>query len=304
MKITAQAIKQRALEIGFSAVGVVNAERLSSEAARLQKWLDQGFAGTMDWMSRSADKRCDPFLHMPEVRSIVCVALNYYTNHEISHSPGSGKVSRYAWGDDYHHIVGEQLRQLLNWILETEPASVGKIAVDTSPIMDKAWAARAGLGWVGKHSNLIHPNFGSWVFLGELLLNLELDCAEQPVADQCGTCTACLDSCPTQAITEPYVIDSTRCISYQTIEFRGETLPADTHGWLYGCDVCQDVCPWNQNPIESDETRFQPRPDLINPDLENAAAITSDQFLRMTKRSAIRRTRHAGWVRNARHASR
>ena len=302
VSITSQAIKKRALEIGFSAAGIVRAERLSSEAVRLRDWLGKGFAGTMDWMSRSHEKRTDPFLHMPDARSIVCVALNYYTDHEMSNSQGSGKVSRYAWGDDYHDILGERLRQLLNWIQAREPSCRGKIAVDTSPVMDKAWAARAGLGWIGKHSNLIHTTFGSWIFLGELLLNLELECDEQPIADQCGTCTACIDSCPTGAIVGPYIVDSTRCISYQTIELRADRLDVKTEGWIYGCDVCQEVCPWNQNPIESEEARFQPRPELLNPSLEAAAAMTVEEFQTLTKKSAIRRTKHSGWVRNAKHA--
>ncbi|HEY2931442.1 MAG TPA: tRNA epoxyqueuosine(34) reductase QueG [Acidobacteriota bacterium] len=303
MALSSHAIKKRALELGFSAAGVVPAEKLSLESERLRRWLNRGFAGTMGWIAHSFEKRVDPFVHMPDVRSIVCVALNYYTDHAMSDSPGRGKVSRYAWGDDYHDIVGERLRTLLSWIQQEEPSSHGKIAIDTSPVMDKAWAAKAGLGWIGKHSNLIHTTFGSWVFLGELLLNLELDYDEQPIADQCGTCTACLDACPTGAIVEPYVVDSNHCISYQTIESRAGTLAVDTEGWIYGCDICQDVCPWNHAPKLSTEGRFQPRPEFLNPALDQAADITSEEFQKLTKKSAIRRTRYSGWIRNASHTA-
>lgn len=299
MSLTA-VIKQQALELGFDLVGFVKPERLSDEAAQLRAWLDRGFAGTMDWMERSFEKRTDPFLSMPDVRSVVCVAVNYYTSHETEDRPGYGKISRYAWGDDYHQVVGDRLRLLLDWICAKETGCRGKICVDTSPVMDKAWAARAGLGWIGKHSNLIHPDLGSWLFLGELLLNLELDCQESPILDHCGTCTLCLDSCPTEAIVEPYVVDSRKCISYQTIEYRGDTLQVDTHGWIYGCDICQDVCPWNHSPQESGEVAFQPRPERVSLSLEEFSRMTEDEFRTISKNSAIRRTKHRGMVRNAR----
>src|SRR5439155_13541935 len=174
-----------------------------------------------------------------------------------------GKLSRYAWGDDYHDVVREKLNELLGWIKSGEPSATGKICVDTAPMMDKAWAVRAGLGWLGKHSNLITTDLGSWVFIGEVLLNLELDYDTQAVEDHCGTCTACLDACPTNAIVEPYVVDSRKCISYATIELRDETLPeeiaSNLNGWIYGCDICQDVCPWNRFEQPTSETRFEPR---------------------------------------------
>lgn len=297
-----EAIKRQAGELGFDRVGVVPAHRLNEAAVRLRTWLERGFAGTMDWMERSFEKRIDPSAHMPEVRSIICVAMNYYTSHKIEEIEGHGKVSRYAWGDDYHQVTGDRLRLLLDWIRAREPGCVGKIAVDTSPVMDKVWAARAGLGWIGKHSNLINPTLGSWLFLGELLLNLELDYQESPMADHCGTCTLCIDSCPTAAIVEPYVVDSRKCISYQTIEFRGETLQVQAEGWVYGCDICQDVCPWNSFARETQLPAFQPRPGLLNPPLDQLSEMTEEEFQKISKNSAIRRTKYKGMVRNARHA--
>jgi epoxyqueuosine reductase len=293
------AIKRRARELGFDKVGVARAEALAGEGARLGEWLGRGYAGTMRWMERSADKRADPSLHLGSVRSVVCVALNYYTPHAHTGAPGTGKVSRYAWGDDYHDVLGEKLRELLAWVREQVPGVEAKVAVDSSPVMDKAWAARAGLGWIGKHSNLITPELGSWVFLGELLLSVELEYDEHAMADQCGSCTACIDACPTGAIVEPYVVDANRCISYATIELRDESLPFDTAGWVYGCDVCQDACPWTRFERETRETRFEPREGLVEPDLAGLAGLTPEAFASKFRRSPMKRAKLHGIRRNA-----
>lgn len=226
--------------------------------------------------------------------------MNYYTPHAHEGRPGTGKISRYSWGDDYHDVVGDRLRDLLAWIREQSPDVEAKIAVDSSPVMDKAWATRAGLGWIGKHSNLITRELGSWVFLGEILLSLELDYDTDIVPDHCGTCTACLDACPTAAIVEPYVVDSTRCISYLTIELRDDEIPLDTAGWVYGCDICQDVCPWNRFEHPSHEARFGPRPGLVEPELDALASMTQEDFSIQFRKSPIKRTKLAGIVRNAR----
>jgi epoxyqueuosine reductase len=211
-------------------------------------------------------------------------------------------VSRYAWGDDYHDVVKTKLSSLLAWIREQEPSAEGKICVDIQPTMDKAWAVRAGLGWLGKHSNVITQEYGSWVFIGELLLNLELDHDEQPVEDHCGTCTLCIDACPTAAITEPYVVDSNKCISYATIELRASELPEqmDLAGWLYGCDVCQDVCPWNRFEGQTGESRFAPRPGNVNAELSEILELTPETYAARFRGSAMKRAKLSGLQRNAR----
>ena len=228
-------IKERARVEGFHKVGIVRAEALDAERGRLEEWLRLGFHGTMQWLARDPAQRTDPRLVMPQARSIVVCALNYYTPHEHSNDNVTGKISRYAWGDDYHEVVGGKLKSLLAWIKEQWPEVEGKTCVDIQPLMDKAWAMRAGLGWLGKHTNLITQEYGSWVFIGELLVNLELAYDTEIVEDHCGTCTLCIDACPTQAISEPYLLDSNRCISYATIELRDEEMPAvvadNLDGW-------------------------------------------------------------------------
>jgi epoxyqueuosine reductase len=297
------AIKRRALDLGFEKAGIARGGPLVDEGDRLREWLDRGFAGSMGWMERTAEKRADPRLHLESVRSVVCVAANYYTPHEHLGVPGTGKVSRYAWGDDYHDVVGDRLRALLVSIRELVPDVEAKIAVDSSPVMDKAWAVRAGLGWLGKHSNVITREVGSWVFLGEILLDVELDYDDVRVPDLCGTCTACIDACPTEAIVAPYVVDSNRCISYLTIELRDETLPLDTQGWLYGCDVCQEVCPWNRFRSETDESRFLPRDGLVEPGLSELVEMSQEVFSARFRGSPMKRTKLRGLVRNARAVS-
>jgi epoxyqueuosine reductase len=259
--ILARNIKDRALFEGFNKVGIVGAQSLADEGRRLKEWLARGYHGEMGWMARDVEKRISPLEIFPQARSVVVVALNYFTPQQHHQDPATGKVSRYAWGDDYHDVVKEKLTSLLAWIREQEPSAEGKVCVDIQPVMDKAWAVRAGLGWLGKHSNVITPEHGSWVFIGELLLNLELDHDTERIEDHCGTCTLCIDACPTAAITEPYVVDSNKCISYMTIELRAPELPSeiDLSGWLYGCDICQDVCPWNRFEEATSETRFAPR---------------------------------------------
>lgn len=297
-------IKERARAEGFSSVGIARALPLDDERARLEEWLARGFHGEMQWMSRDTARRTDPRQLLASARSVVVVALNYYTPHEHASDPADGKISRYAWGDDYHDVLGDKLRSLLAWIREEHPEAEGKICVDAQPAMDKAWAVRAGLGWIGKHSNLITRDYGSWVFLGELLLNLELDYDTTPVADHCGTCTLCLDVCPTDAIVEPYVVDSNKCISYATIELRAPDIPAPVaphlDGWLYGCDACQDICPWNRFQQPTPEPRFEPRSGNISPQLSDILQLTPDTYAERFRRSPIKRAKLAGLQRNAR----
>lgn len=298
-------IKERALAEGFQKVGIVRAEPLAEEAPRLKEWLARGYHGEMSWMARDVEKRLNPRELFPEARSIVVVALNYYTPDQHQENSKTGKVSRYAWGDDYHDVLKTKLESLLLWIREREPAAAGKVCVDIQPALDKAWAVRAGLGWLGKHTNVITPEHGSWVFIGELLLNLELEPDDVArVEDHCGTCTLCIDACPTQAITEPYVVDSNKCISYATIELRTPELPEPIQeglsGWLYGCDICQDVCPWNRFEETTDETRFAAREGNVNAELDEILRLTPETYAARFRGSAMKRTKLAGLQRNAR----
>ncbi len=257
----------------------------------------------MAWMEREPEKRSDPKLLFPEARSVIVLALNYYTPHEHGDDPATGKITRYAWGDDYHDVVMEKLSALLAWIKLENPTAEGKLCVDTAPIMDKAWAVRAGLGWLGKHSNVITKEFGSWIFIGEILLNLDLEYETETVLDHCGTCTACLDACPTSAIVEPYVVDSKKCISYATIELRTETLPTgiaeNLNGWIYGCDICQDICPWNRFEKPTGEARFAPRAGETSVNLNAVESLTPENYVERFRGSAVKRAKLSGLQRNA-----
>lgn len=297
-------IKEAALREGFEKVGIVPAEVLANSADRLLTWLDRGYHAEMTWMARDPELRTDPRKLFPAARSVIVVAKNYYTPAEHSDDPATGKVSRYAWGDDYHEVVGEKLRSLLASIKEEMPQAEGKVCVDIQPMMDKAWAARAGLGWIGKHTNLITTEYGSWVFIGELLLSIDLEYDNELVADHCGSCTLCIDACPTNAITEAYVVDSNKCISYATIELRDAEFPKEVaenlEGWFYGCDICQDVCPWNRFEQTTDEPRFQPRAGNVNADLSEIVALTPDSYVERYRGSAMKRAKLSGLQRNAR----
>lgn len=297
-------IKQKAIEIGFHKIGIVRVAPLDEEGEHLKEWLADGFHGEMQWMEREPEKRADPQMLFSAAKSIIVVALNYFTPHEHEENSSKGKVSRYAWGDDYHDVLKGKLRELFAFIRSTDDSAEAKICVDTAPIMDKAWAVQAGLGWLGKHSNLITKEYGSWVFIGEILLNLELEYDTEIVADHCGTCTACLDACPTQAIVKPYIVDSRACLSYTTIELRSPDFPDEIaenlNGWLYGCDICQDVCPWNRFEKPTEERRFEPRSGNISADLDEILMLSPEQYAEKYRRSAMKRTKLAGLQRNAR----
>ena len=292
-------IRSKASELGIDKIGFARATSLAEDADRFFSWLDSGYHGEMAWLEREPQKRVDPRLIFPDAKTVISVAVNYYTppQHEMP-----GKISRYAWGDDYHDVVKEKLRVLLDWIISEEPAASGKICVDTAPVMEKAWAVRAGLGWIGKHANVITKEYGSWVFLGEILLNLELE-FDSVSADHCGSCTACIDACPTGAIVEPFVVDSNKCISYATIELRHAELPSDIasnlSGWVYGCDICQDVCPWNRFENPTAEERFAPRHGETSLDLNAVESFTPETYAARFRKSAMKRTKLAGLKRNA-----
>jgi len=296
-------IKRHAEALGFNKIGIVPAEALSVEARQLKEWLGRGYQAQMSWMERDVEQRLDHRLHFPDAKSVVVVALNYFTPAKHDDDPATGKVSRYAWGDDYHDVVGTKLRSLLAWIKDRYPKTEGKVCVDIQPTLDKAWAVRAGLGWLGKHTNVITTEFGSWIFIGELLLNVDLVYDSDQIEDHCGTCTLCIDACPTQAITEPYVVDSNKCISYATIELREPQLPESIaehlSGWVYGCDICQDVCPWNRFEQVTSEDRFQPRAGNVNASLTELLELSPKTYAERFRGSAMKRAKLAGLQRNA-----
>ncbi len=293
-------IKTKARELGFHKIGIARVTPLFAEGERLREWLQRGDHGSMQWMERSVEKRIDPRLIVPDAVSVISLAVNYYTPHEHPVDEQTGKISRYAWGDDYHHHVTRRIQMLFECISQWEPGSTGRFYVDTGPVMEKAWAVRAGIGWLGKHTNVITKEYGSWVFLGEIITSLRLD-ADEPMEDFCGTCTACIDACPTDAIHEPYAVNSNTCISYLTIEHRGEiarSLGKNFDHWIYGCDICQDVCPWNRFQKETDHPEYQPREWNKHPDLEELRQITPEEFARRFKDSPIKRTKREGIIRN------
>lgn len=301
-------LNEAAAEAGISKLGIVNCGPLDPEGSRLGEWLSLGYHGEMRWMERDPVKRADPTQLLEGARSMIVAAVNYHTPHSHSQNSEYGKISRYAWGDDYHLVVKEKLTVLLDAVRELLPDANGRVFVDTAPILEKAWAVRAGIGWLGKHTNVISREFGSWVFLGEIILDTEIAGAKpQVVEDHCGSCTECIDACPTGAIVKPYVVDSNLCISHATIESREEeiapTVAENLQGWLYGCDICQDVCPWNRFSKETDEKRFEPRENTISPKLTDVLSMPREEYTAMFRRSAIKRAKLKGLKRNARALS-
>ena len=292
--------KESAISLGFHRVGVAPVEAVPD--SKLKRWLKLDYHGEMHYMSRQVEKRLDPSLVLEETKSVLSVALNYYHNYELNYDDrNSGVISRYASGDDYHKVMETKLRALLKKITELCPDAKGKIYVDTGPIMDKYWASRSGMGWIGKNTNLIaDKRLGSWFFIGEILINQRLD-PDAPGSDHCGSCRRCLDECPTEAIVEPYVVDSRLCISYLTIEVKEdipENLRRSTSNLVFGCDICQDVCPWNRKVEPSREESFIPRKELKKPRLKNLAQLTKEDFRYLFQNSPIRRSKWRGLMRN------
>lgn len=299
--ILTSTIKAGARALGFSKVGIARAEASTTEGKNLAEWLRRGYHGTMGWMEKDPERRSDPRRIIADARSVISVAVNYYTKGNQSEDPTTGKISRYAWGDDYHILLTKRLESLVACIKQERPDAATRLYVDTGPVMDKAWAVRAGIGWLGKHTNVITKEFGSWVFLGEVITDLEL-VYDEPMADFCGSCRACIDACPTGAIVEPYVLDSNRCISYLTIEHKGEIpeeLSPKFQNWVYGCDICQDVCPWNSFQQPTSEEDFQPRPHNLAPKLDELSRLTKEEFTERFRRSPVKRTKREGLARNA-----
>jgi epoxyqueuosine reductase len=293
-------IKQKAADLGFMFCGISKAGFLEEEAPRLESYLYNNYHGEMSYMENHFDKRLDPTKLVEGARSVISLALNYYTD-QTPDDPEAPKISKYAYGLDYHVIIKDKLKELMTYIEETIGEVNGRAFVDSAPVLDKAWARKAGFGWIGKNTNLINKNTGSFFFLAELITDLELEYEIAPTRDHCGTCTKCIDACPTDAIVSPYTVNGSRCISYLTIELKNE-LPAEfsgkTENWMFGCDICQDVCPWNKFSLIHSEPAFQPHPDLLQMSKQDWEEITVDVFQKVFKNSAVKRTKFAGLKRN------
>ena len=293
-------IKRKANELGFFYCGVSKADFLEEEAKDLEKWLSRGLNGNMSYMENHFDKRLDPRILVPEAKSVVSLLLNYFPEKDLSDQHGL-KVSKYAYGKDYHYVIKDKLKRLMAFINEEIGQVEGRVFVDSAPVMDKAWAKRSGLGWVGKNTNLINPKSGSFFFIAELIIDLELE-ADGPIKDYCGTCTKCIDACPTDALFEPYKIDASRCISYLTIELKDQVIPGEfkdkMEDWVFGCDICQDVCPWNRFSKPTKEKSFEPNEYLLNWRREDIVELTEEVFSAAFNDSAIKRTKYTGLIRN------
>ena len=299
MSLTA-AIRRKARELGFEPVGFTPAEPLEA-AALYARWVALGFAGEMDYLKRNLDKRANPATLVPGAKTVICLGMAYYQKTPASTDPLTGRIACYARGDDYHDLVKKRLFALWDWIQQaTGGEARGRAYVDTAPLLERALAQRAGLGWQGKNTCLINQRQGSFFFLGEIVLNLELEC-DEPAVDHCGTCTRCLQACPTDAFSAPYVLDARRCLAYLTIELKGaipRELRAEAYNWIFGCDICQDVCPWNRRAQPAAEMAFQPRPGLEAPSLPGLLELDQPQFRETFRRSPVKRPKRAGLRRN------
>jgi len=293
-----QLIKAESKRLGFLSCGISKAEFLEEEAPRLESWLNKNHHGQMTYMENHFDKRLNPKLLVDDSKSVISLLLNYFPSEE--QNSDSYKISKYAYGQDYHFVIKEKLKELLNTIQSQIGEVSGRAFVDSAPVLDKAWAAKSGLGWIGKNSNLITQKVGSFYFIAELIIDLELE-YDYPTTDHCGTCTACIDACPTDAIVAPYVVDGSKCISYFTIELK-DNLPIEMKGkfddWAFGCDVCQDVCPWNRFSKPHNEPLFNPNPELLSFSKKDWDEITNDTFNKVFKNSAVKRTKFEGFKRN------
>ena len=291
-------IKNEAQRLGFLSCGISKAGFLEEEAPRLERWLNNNMHGQMSYMENHFDKRLNPTLLVDGAKSVISLLLNYYPSE--FQNPASYKISKYAYGHDYHFVIKEKLAELLHFIQSEIGEVHGRAFVDSAPVLDKAWAAKSGLGWLGKNGNLISQKVGSFYFIAELIVDLDLE-YDHATTDHCGTCTACIDACPTQAIVAPYVVDGSKCISYFTIELK-ENIPQEMKGtfddWAFGCDVCQDVCPWNRFSKPHNEPLFNPNPELLSFSKKDWEEITSEVFTKVFKNSAVKRTKLEGLKRN------
>jgi epoxyqueuosine reductase len=302
MKITNDLVIDEANALGFELVGFSEAVELEKESLLLSEWLQKGFNAGMEYMSCNFEKRKNVKEILPSAKSVISLGINYYSPEEYSLEKNNGKISRYAWGKDYHLVVWQKLDLLTEKLKKNDPFFEAKTYIDTGPVMDKAWAVRSGIGWLGKHTNVINRDIGSWFFIANIITNIELDYSE-PITDHCGSCTACLDSCPTKAITAEYVVDANKCISYLTIENKGE-IPEEFKGkfdnWIFGCDICQDVCPWNNKFSQtSSEELFYPDNKTKELEIDNILSMKPEEFNLLFKNTPLKRAKLSGLKRNA-----
>jgi len=295
-----QLIKQEASRLGFDACGIATATQLDEDARRLESWLNKGLQGTMSYMERYFDLRIDPRNLVPGAKSVITLLLNYYP--EKQQQPDTPKIAKYAWGIDYHFVIKDKLQQLLLFIKENIGEVNGRGFVDSAPVLERTWAVRSGLGWVGKNGNVLTRNSGSFFFIATLITDLELPPDAPFAADYCGTCTRCIDACPTEAIISPTEINANKCISYLTIELKDAMIPSEMHSkmdnWMFGCDVCQDVCPWNRFSKPNTETAFIPIPEILDLSLQEWEAMTEETFRKVFKNSPLKRSKWQGIQRN------
>ncbi len=296
--LNTEKIKAEAKRLGFEQVGIAAAGFLQDEAPRLEQWLNKGFHGQMQWMENHFDKRLDPTKLVPGAKSVISLMFNYFPA-TIPHDASAPKVARYAYGEDYHFVLKDKLKDLMHFIRAEIGEVDGRVFVDSAPVMERKWAEKAGLGWIGKNTLLLNKGKGSYYFLAEIICDLELE-YDQPVTDHCGTCTACIDACPTDAIT-PYEVNASKCISYLTIELR-DAIPTEFAGkmenWAFGCDICQEVCPWNRFAKPHSEPAFIPSPELMGMTKRDWHEITEEVFKRVFKHSPVKRTKFEGLKRN------
>ena len=304
MSTLTQQIHQRANELGFELVGITPAAQ-SETIARYRQWVESGYAGKMDYLERHLPLKTDVRQLLTEAKSIISLAMNYYTldpPKALADDPAHGQISRYAWGDDYHDVIRQRLSELVDFMKQTAETKLKtRVCVDTAPIIEREYAQKAGIGWIGKNTNLIHWRSGSWYFLAEVLINIDLESDNSPLRGSCGTCTRCIEACPTDAIIEPNLLDSRLCISYLTIELKGsmpKALRPKIGNLIFGCDICQEVCPWNSKAVPTDEPAFQPRDGNLTPKLLSLLGMTQQEFSRRFKGSTIKRTKRRGFLRN------
>ncbi len=296
-----QLIKAKAISLGFESVGIAKARFLEEEASNLEQWLKSGYQGEMSYLSNNFDKRLDPTKLVEGAKSVISLSYNYFPDQNKTQREDSYKIARYAYGQDYHYVVKDKVKDLLKYIREEIGEVGGRAFTDSAPVMERAWAEQSGLGWRGKNSLLLQRNKGSYFFLAELIIDLDLEYDYPFSTDHCGTCTKCIDACPTKAIIDEKTVDGSKCISYFTIELKGaisNSLKGSFEDWMFGCDICQEVCPWNRFSKPHKESHFEPDSRLLNYDKSQWREITQEVFSEIFKKSAVKRTKYTGLIRN------